>query len=124
MEKAYGRGNTRKLGKDYEELAAAWLAEQGFCVLERNFHTRFGEIDLICREGGYLVFVEVKYRAGEGQGNPADAVDLRKQQKISRLAVYYLLKNGLSEDTPCRFDVVAVSPKGLRLYRDAFSFRM
>lgn len=116
--------NNRKLGSDYEELAALWLAEQGFTVLERNFRCKAGEIDLIAREDPYIAFVEVKYRSGEWQGAPADAVDRHKQRNISRVAASYMLKMHLPEDTPCRFDVVALSPKGIVLYRDAFPFQL
>ena len=116
--------NIRKLGSDYEELAAAWLAEQGFEIVTRNFRCRSGEIDLIAWEGKYLVFVEVKYRSGGGQGDPADAVTFAKQRSISQVAALYLLRNQLPDDTPCRFDVVAVSPSGIQLYRDAFPYRM
>ncbi len=116
--------NQRKLGQEYEELAAAWLSEQGYTVLERNFRSRAGEIDLIAREDPYLAFVEVKYRSGERQGDPTDAVDRRKQQNISRTAASYLLKMHLPEDTPCRFDVLTLSPRGIVLYRDAFPFQL
>ena len=115
--------NKRALGTDYEELAAAWLEEQGFAILERNFRCRTGEIDIIAQEGEYLAFVEVKYRTWEEQGDPAEAVDIYKQRGISRVAVSYLLKKHLPEDTPCRFDVIAISPKGITLYRDAFPFQ-
>ena len=115
--------NRRRLGEEYEELAAAWLEDQGFTILERNFRCRQGEIDIIAREKSYISFVEVKYRSREGQGDPAEAVNGSKQRGICRVAAWYLIKNGLPEDTPCRFDVVSVSPRGIVLYRDAFPFQ-
>lgn len=116
--------NKRRLGSDYEELAAAWLEEQGYTILERNFRCRQGEIDIIAREKEYLAFVEVKYRSRESQGDPAEAVDFHKQRGICRVAAYYLVQKKLPDDTPCRFDVVSLSPKGIILYKDAFPFQM
>lgn len=114
--------NKRAVGSDYEEKACEFLKTQGFSVLERNFRCRRGEIDIIASEGEYLVFVEVKYRATESQGDPLAAVDFRKQKRISRVALYYLTVKGYPETTPCRFDVVGVDPEGFSLIRNAFDF--
>lgn len=102
-------GNSnRNRGVRYEELAADYLERQGFQILQRNFHSRFGEIDLIAKEGTYLVFVEVKYRATGSGGHPLEAVDIRKQRRIGKTADFYCLRYGYGEDTPCRFDVVGI----------------
>ena len=61
--------NKRKTGTEYEELAARWLIEKGYEILEKNYRCRIGEIDLIARDGRYLVFVEVKYRSDEKAGD-------------------------------------------------------
>ena len=66
------------------------------------------------------VFIEVKYRRDEHEGDPAEAVDARKQARILRTARYYMTHYHISEDTPCRFDVVAVLGSNVRLIRDAF----
>lgn len=79
-----------------------------------------GEIDIIARDRDYLVFIEVKYRRDEHEGDPAEAVDARKQARILRTARYYMTRYHISEDTPCRFDVVAVLGSNVRLIRDAF----
>ena len=63
-----GERNKRKIGGQYEDLAAAYLREQGYEILERNYRDRLGEIDVIAREAGYLVFVEVKYRKDQRSG--------------------------------------------------------
>ena len=68
------RMNKRKTGAEYEELAARWLTGTGFEILEKNYRCRIGEIDLIARDGRYLVFVEVKYRSDEKAGDPSEAV--------------------------------------------------
>lgn len=96
------------------------MIEQGYKIVARNFSGRRGEIDIIARDGEYLVFVEVKYRRDERQGSPAEAVDYRKQQHIRRAAEYYLYKNRVSEAMPCRFDVVAILGDRITLIRDAF----
>ena len=72
------------------------------------------------REGAYLVFIEVKYRRNLGSGSPLEAVNPAKQEKIRRTALYYLYCRGYDEETPCRFDVVAVTGERFELIRDAF----
>lgn len=103
-------------------MAAGFLKREGYEILERNFRCRQGEIDLIAREGVYLVFVEVKYRRNGGRGAPEEAVDGRKQQRICRTAAYYMVKHQIYDTCPCRFDVVAVEGQRVRLYRDAFAY--
>lgn len=112
--------NKRQIGSRYEETAAAYLTEKGYCILERNFRCRQGEIDLICRHGRYLVFVEVKYRSHMTMGSPCEAVDARKQERIRKAAAYYLYSHGLGEDMPCRFDVVGILGSETELLQDAF----
>lgn len=114
--------STHSLGSGYEQMAAGFLKREGYEILERNFRCRQGEIDLIAREGVYLVFVEVKYRRNGGRGAPEEAVDRRKQQRICRTAAYYMVKHQIYDTCPCRFDVVAVEGQRVRLYRDAFAY--
>ncbi len=112
--------NKRATGGRYEEMAAAFLQEKGYRILERNYRDRYGEIDLIARDGRYLVFVEVKYRHSSASGYPEEAVDSRKQARIRHAASYYLYSRHYPEDTPCRFDVVAILGSEVRLIADAF----
>ena len=114
------RGNKRELGGHYEQLAADYLTAHGAQILVRNFRCRQGEIDLIIRDGRYLVFVEVKYRSSMGKGDPAEAVNPFKQQRIRNSARYYLYKNRCGEDTPCRFDVVSILGNEIRWIKNAF----
>ena len=100
--------------------AADYLCAQGYEIITCNFRCRNGEIDLIAREEEYLCFVEVKYRAGTGCGSPLEAVTWHKRQNILKVARYYLMRNGLRMDTPCRFDVVAVCGQEITLIRNAF----
>lgn len=112
--------NKHEIGSGYEEMAAAYLTETGYTIVARNFSYRQGEIDLIAREGEYLVFVEVKFRRNDRMGQPMEAVDYRKQRRIRRTAEYYLYKYGISESMACRFDVVSILGKTITLIRDAF----
>lgn len=112
--------NKRQLGSRYEEQAAAYLIAKGYTILQKNFRCRQGEIDLIGQEGRYLAFIEVKYRRDEAAGDPAQAVTGLKQKRIRQTALYYLYSHGYGEDTPCRFDVVAIVGDNIRLIRDAF----
>lgn len=114
---------SRRTGIEYEKLAAEYLKQKGFEILHRNFYSRFGEIDLVARDGIYLVFVEVKYRENSRGGHPLETVTVRKQQKICRTADYYCLCYGYCEDTPCRFDVVGIAGEEIIHILDAFLYR-
>jgi putative transposase len=98
----------RQLGDHGEDLAAVTLKKNGYKILERNYTTPLGEIDLIARQGKTLVFVEVKTRKSLRFGSPQEAVSLNKQKRLRRLADYYLKQKRLQE-IPVRFDVVAVT---------------
>ena len=100
--------NKRTLGFEKEAVAANYLNEHGYQIVEKNFYSRYGEIDLICKKDGYLVFVEVKYRKDNDFGFPSEAITLKKMQSMRKTAGYYLYKNGFFEDTPCRFDIVSI----------------
>lgn len=119
------RAVTGGLGRRGEELAARYLARHGLVVLERNVRSRLGEVDIVAREGGTLVFVEVKARGADARDPPEAAVDARKRARLARLALGYLAARRLGE-APCRFDVVAVTvgadreALGVRHHRGAF----
>ena len=118
-----GEASSKRTGLYYETQAAVFLEKQGYQILERNFRCPAGEIDLIAKEGEYLCFVEVKYRSERETGTPEEAVDARKQKRISRAALYYLMKKGLGDTTPSRFDVVGIRPDRIRVTKNAFSFK-
>lgn len=82
-----------KLGQWGENLVASDYEKRGFTVLERNFRTRYGEIDLIVSKGDDLVFVEVKTRKSKNYGEGFEAVDFRKQEKLSITAELYMVAN-------------------------------
>ena len=118
-----GPDSSKKIGSRYEHAAADFLQDRGYKILERNFRCPAGEIDIIAREGEYLCFLEVKFRSEKDRGTPQEAVNGRKQRRISRAALYYMMKNGLSDTTPCRFDVVGILPEKTTLIKNAFSFK-
>lgn len=94
----------------------------GYHILEYNFRSRQGEIDIVAKDGKYLVFVEVKYRASTRSGDPLESVDLRKQRRICRAARYYLMRHQLDMDTPCRFDVAAIRKDQVEVRKNAFFY--
>ena len=112
--------NQRQVGTQYESMAVQYLTEAGYHILERNFRCRTGEIDIIAKDGAYLVFVEVKYRASAACGSALEAVDYRKQQSILRVAQYYMVSHGYGTQTNCRFDVVAIQGTEIMLIQNAF----
>ncbi|MEE1078671.1 MAG: YraN family protein [Agathobacter sp.] len=112
--------NKREVGSKYENIAVSYLQEQGYTILEQNYRNRIGEIDIIAKDKEYLCFIEVKYRKDNGCGTPMAAVNYPKQKNISKVSMYYMMKNGLSEWTPCRYDVVAIEGEKIALYKNAF----
>jgi len=112
-------------GRAVEERVAAWLGERGFVVLDRNFRTRGGEIDIVAREGETLVFVEVRSRREGSPWSPEASVGPRKQARIARAAAAWLRRHG-GADLPCRFDVVAVrvGEGGLRIHHVKGAFTL
>lgn len=113
--------NKRTLGSNYEKIAGEYLTKQGYQILEYNFYSRHGEIDIIAKHQGYLVFVEVKYRENDKSGHPLEAVSVSKQRTISKCAFYYLQKHHL-QDISVRFDVVGILGEEIRVIRNAFDF--
>ncbi len=101
----------RSLGRQGEDEAAHFLRKQGLVILDQNVRSRLGEIDLVARDGGTLVFVEVKARRAGPGASPEAGVTPRKQARLGRLALGYLKSQGLGE-VRCRFDVVAVELDG------------
>ena len=115
---------TRKFGIDSEGLATEFLRKKGYRILERNYRTRRGEMDIVAEDAGALVFVEVKARRGNQFGGPHGAVGWRKQQQLIRVASHYMARHRIG-NRDCRFDLVLISEDSLRgrqidLVRNAF----
>ncbi len=115
--------STRERGREAEEQAAAWLEAQGYVVLARNHATRQGEVDLVCRDGNVLCFVEVRSRSGDAHGEPEETVDRRKALRVVAAATDWARRHGALDDD-IRFDVVAVTgapgAPAFRLHQGAF----
>ncbi len=94
----------RQTGRHAEAIAAGTLEKKGYTILEQNFSNKFGEIDIIAKDGNTVVFVEVKAKVGEMFGSPEDMISRGKLQRIRNMATVYL--NGRS--ALCRIDVVAI----------------
>jgi len=97
----------QKFGENSETLAAWFLRQNGYKIIEQNYRNRMGEIDIIAQDRKTIVFVEVKSRRSVRYGSPKFAVTPKKQRTISRVALYYL-KTTNQTDAKARFDVVAI----------------
>jgi putative endonuclease len=100
-----------------EALAADHLERQGLLVLERNFRVHSGEIDLVCRDRGTIVFVEVRLRNRGDFGGAAASITPQKQARLTLAARHWLARHG---EQPCRFDCVVIDAGKLEWIRDAF----
>lgn len=109
----------KKEGAIGEFDAKSYLEKKKYKILQTNYKNKIGEIDLIAKDGEYIVFVEVKNRSSLAFGRPAEAVDERKQYKIRRVAQGYLHEKHLY-DVPCRFDVIEVLGEEINHIKDAF----
>lgn len=110
--------DARSIGEEAERRAAEYLAGRGLRLVERNFHCRGGEIDLIMRDGVVVVFVEVRARSASRFGGAAESITSVKQARIILAARHYLAREGL--DAPCRFDALLLDGDRLDWIRGAF----
>lgn len=111
------------LGLQGEDLVCGELEHRGYAIVARRYRTRAGELDIVARHDGWVVFVEVKARTDGSFGDPVEAVTPQKQRRLTMMAEDYVARHGLSE-TPCRFDVAAVDLRdgrpAITVYQDAF----
>lgn len=115
----------KNLGNAAEDAAVLFLEKKGIRILERNFRSYHGEIDIIAlEEQSTLLVIEVKMRSSRECGTPAEAVDFRKQRRICYTFNYYRMKEQLREDTSVRFDVIEVDRNlQCRWIKNAFEFQ-
>ena len=116
-----------KLGRKGEEEAVKFIKKQGYRILQTNFKTKSGEIDIIAEDKKVVAFIEVKTRATGEYGSPLEAVNYHKRKKIALVANQFLTRHKV-ENRECRFDIVAIlarsdDPKTweIDLIKDAFS---
>ena len=118
--------NDNKLkGDKAENITAKWIqSNQGYKIVSRNYRTKFGEIDLIAKDGDTFVFIEVKFRSTTEYGQPIEAVTLKKQSNIIKCAMIFLQKE---ENSSARFDVAEVMEREgkyfIRYTENAFEWR-
>jgi putative endonuclease len=112
---------SREAGNRAEAAAAYYLQSRGFEILCRNYTIRGAEVDIIAKEGDFIVFVEVKHRKSSQYALPRESVTLSKQRRICMAALRGLQENELPEAN-VRFDVVESGPSGITLLRGAFAY--
>lgn len=117
---------SQELGEAGERIAEAWLAQQGWRILDRRFRSGHRDLDLVAEREGLVAFVEVKARRGKEFGDPVEAVNWRKQRELSRSAAVWMARFGRPEQM-FRFDVVGVLMDGeharVRHVENAFAVR-
>jgi putative endonuclease len=119
--------DTQKIttGKEGERIATAYLKKNGYRIIEINFRCPIGEIDIVAKDKDDLVFVEVKTRKSIALGYPEEAFGIRKQKKMSQLALWYMQKRKIA-DISARFDVVSIilipENNEVKLIKNAFDF--
>jgi putative endonuclease len=111
------RTELQEIGRSGEDRALAYLQQQGLTLVARNFLCKVGELDLIMRDGGHLVFVEVRERNNPGFGGAAASISPAKQRRIVRAAQFYLLR--CKPLPPCRIDIVAIDGDRINWLRNA-----
>lgn len=96
----------KSFGNKGEDIAADYLKKKGYTILHRNYNTPLGEADIVAKDKNIIVFVEVKARSSDAFGQPFEAVNHRKQEKLKKIALYYLKHNKI--ELPVRFDIVSI----------------
>lgn len=119
MQTAQKNFHKKLLGRVGENCAVKYLKGLGYEILETNFTTTFGEIDIVAKDGDYIVFVEVKTRSSIDYGMPSEAVNSKKREKYRNLANAYLIKTNKTEEN-CRFDVIEVIKRKINHIINAF----
>ena len=110
--------NNVEIGNKGERIARNYLRLRLYKILETNYRRKTGEIDIIAKKGGYIIFIEVKYRNNTNKGLPREAVTAFKQRQIKRTAEMYIIENKLSCDM--RFDVIEILGKRIEHIKNAF----
>lgn len=113
-----------EIGKEGEEIGEQYLLQQGYAIIEKNYRSQQGEVDIIARDGEFLVFVEVKNYSFRSYGSPLGAVRKNKRQSVIHAAETYLYRKHI-KNTYCRFDVIAIyrrrdGSREIELYKNAF----
>ena len=111
--------NKREVGAEGEDRATKSLKREGYRIIEKNFRSPFGELDIVAEEGGYLVFVEVKKRNSQTFGNSLHAINNAKKKHMIKTAMFYM-KTHKCFDRRVRFDVVGIDSDNVKIVKHAF----
>jgi putative endonuclease len=115
-----GRLSSRQAqGQSWEQAALAYLKRHKLTPVEQNFRCKAGEIDLIMRDGAYLVFVEVRQRSDDARGGAAASITPAKIRRLTRAAQIYLLRFPVTP--PCRFDVIAIDGEQMQWLKNVIN---
>lgn len=115
--------NNRQIGNEYEDRAVLYLEQNGYEILKRNYRNRIGEIDIIAKDiDNTIVYIEVKYRRSNRMGNSLEAVNYRKQQIISRVALFHQASLKNREHYKYRFDVIGIDKDNITHIKNAFEY--
>ena len=112
--------NKRQIGEKYENEAIEFLLLNNYEILKHHFYTKYGEIDIIGKNDGYICFIEVKFRTNKNFGKAIEAVNIKKQKTIIKISKLYIYQNKLSYDIPYRYDVVCIDNNNIELIKNAF----
>lgn len=110
--------NKRRIGNKAEDKAVHFLEAIGYKILQRNFYSRYGEIDIIAEDEDMIVFVEVKYRVNNSFGSPLDSISPKKIRSICKTAGFYLK----SREVSARFDVISIVKDEIEHLVNAFDY--
>jgi putative endonuclease len=113
--------NTTQLGAIAEQKACIFLQAKGLRLVTRNYHSPYGEIDLIMQDKDEIVFIEVRSKKQSYYGSAIESIDKIKQRKVLKSASYYLQRHKVLHTTNCRFDVIGCSPTTIEWIKDAFA---
>ncbi len=102
----------KETGRKGEDKAALYLIEQGYIIVQRNYRCRWGEVDIICRKGSQLVFVEVRVKTSSRFGEPEESITDRKIAKIRKTAFEYMTENPAVKFRSFRFDFIGITGSG------------
>ncbi len=114
--------NRREMGKQKEELAACYLQKCGYEILDHNYPCRFGEVDIVAKDGNYLCFIEVKYRSSSQYGAPDGLISEKKKKRICLTSRFYMKQKYYPTDIPVRYDVVLIIGEKIKLIKNAFYY--
>ena len=110
--------NRKQLGDFGEGIAREFLRKKGYEILTTNFENKWGEIDIVARKKGVIIFCEVKTIIEKQGFSPEDQVDFKKKQQLRKMSQIYLSKNKISLETPCQIDIIAITvAQDLKTYK-------